>query len=336
MKGKAQFSASTENFNISWLQSPENSKKFTFKDILNYSGEGFLKVYFLLDSSDVEEVGQVLQKYRRKVWIVPIENVPIIDRKGRLQLSSKRSFSTESQGMGSFCQILQKRGHFLSLKSKGVKYVYLQPLTNLNSKLIDFDLLDIMLSTSQPGASSLYASQKKINASNTSVYYKVNNHQVTPPNLGKNNFLSPSLSKFTLSNHDSTLSDIMEQKVEYRDQSSRNQRNHLDSSRKRFGEGFPITSIQSFDDSSEEAIFDCISKIYDLEGDLALKVHDEPSDYLNSIKFFDPEVGTNWSKLHSGETVFNLDRFLSKKFAKKYNYCTFADFIFNFALSNNE
>ena len=82
-----------------------------------------------------------------------------------------------------------------------------------------------------------------------------------------------------------------------------------------------FASIQSVTDDQFNLNFDCISKIYDLEGDLALKVHDNPTDSLNSIKFFDSDLGTNWSKLHTGETVFTLDRFLDISFSKNYNYC---------------
>ena len=70
-----------------------------------------------------------------------------------------------------------------------------------------------------------------------------------------------------------------------------------------------------------ELQLDCISKVYDLEGDLALKVHDSPTDDLSSIKFIDFERGINFNKLHCGEAVFKLDSLLSRKFLKKYNYC---------------
>ena len=60
-------SASDDHFQVSWLQGPKNQKKFTFKDILNYSGEGFIKVFWLLDKSGEEaEVVELLHPLLRR------------------------------------------------------------------------------------------------------------------------------------------------------------------------------------------------------------------------------------------------------------------------------
>lgn len=307
-------SASDDHFQVSWLQGPKNQKKFTFKDILNYSGEGFIKVFWLLDKSDEEEVRTVLAKYNRKVTLLPLENFPVIDPKGRLQLSSKRSFSMEGLGLGSFCKLMFEKGHFVDLKKKGVKYVYLQPLTNLRTKIIDFDLLDIMLSTSQPGASGMFLADYQSNSSRKKVYH-VNNQQNYANR--SNNFETskpPVTSKKSFQIFDFSQSDLMEMK------SKQKSMMHLYYETPRTSrERFANTSIDHFP-QEEEGVFDCISKVYDLEGEFALKIHDSPTDYLNSVKFFDPETGTNWSKLHTGECVFNLNKFLSKKFWRKYKY----------------
>ena len=68
-------------------------------------------------------------------------------------------------------------------------------------------------------------------------------------------------------------------------------------------------------------IFDCISKVYDLEGEFALKVHDNPSDNFNGIKFIDLNRGTNYIKLHPGESFFDLKSLISSSFLQNYNFC---------------
>jgi hypothetical protein len=262
-----------------------------------------------LDKSDKQEVSEVLSKYKRKVVLIPTENFPVIDRKGRLQLSSKRSFSIEGLGLGSFAKTMHEQGYFSNMKKQGVKYLYLQPLTNLQTRIIDFDLLDIMLSTSMPGASKIFSSHYK---SNTSLQnFKANNmiqntsskSQPKPiKKVSNDKFKIFGSSEFELNPRKS--SPITERKKPKLLTSISPQL---------------VTSIQSI--SEDDINFDCISKIYDLEGDFALKIHDSPTDCLNSIKFYDPERGTNWSKLHSGEAVFNLERFMSKKYWKGYNSC---------------
>jgi hypothetical protein len=309
-KGNGRFGASNENFQISWLETSKNSKKFTFKDILNYSGEGFLKIYWFLDKSDLDEVSEVLSKYKRNVVVIPTENFPVIDGKGRLQLSSKRSFAIEGLGLGSFAKTMHEKGYFASMKKQGVKYIYMQPLTNLQTRIIDFDLLDIMLSTSQPGASKIFSSQYRSNTSLKS--FKVNNQDLifsvketnpkTIKKISTNNFKIFSSSELNF-----------EKKKPRKFVKNKNPE-LVTSVHKKM-----VTSIQSI--SEDDINFDCISKIYDLEGNLALKIHDAPTDCLNSIKFFDPERGTNWSKLHSGEAVYHLDRFLSRRFWRDYNSC---------------
>ena len=239
-----------------------------------------------------------------------MENFPVIDTKGRLQLSSKRSFSIEGLGLGSFAKLMHEQGYFTNMRKQGVKYLYLQPLTNLQSRIIDFDFLDIMLSTSQPGASKIFSSQYRSNSSLKSIQankkhiIQTKSSRDKPPMIKK--VPNDKFKIFGSSDFDVTPRKSLPSKFR-KPQLLKSVPTNL------------VTSIQSI--SQEDLNFDCISKIYDLEGDLALKIHDSPTDCLNSIKFYDPEKGTNWSKLHSGETVFNLERFMSRRYWKNYNSC---------------
>lgn len=297
---------------ISWIGS-KNTPKFTFKDICGYSGEGYLKIYWFVDDSDLEDVSKVLSKYQRKVFLVPIERYPVIDVKGRLQLSSKRSFLTRGLGLGSFCKTMKEKGHFQSMKSKGIKYVYLQPLTNLYSGIIDFDMLDIMLTTSQPNASKILTSQFNSNLSESAKF--VQKAQIPKQNTSDRH-------KNFKKNKRKPIKIFGSSEVDFRRQKTSQTPTNKKPRKKRKYPKRSQTMTTSIDSNLEDDLnFDCISKIYDLEGDLALKVHDSPTDCLNSIKFFDPDRGTNWSKLHSGDVVFSLDRFLSSEFKRNYNYC---------------
>lgn len=307
-----KFSASNENIKLSWIGS-KNSAKFTFKDIRDYSGEGYLKIFWFVDESDLEDVSKVLSKYRRKVFVLPVERYPVIDRKGRLQLGSRRSFLTEGLGLGSFCKTMKEKGFFQSMKTRGVKYVYLQPLTNLYSGIIDFDMLDIMLTTSQPDASRILNSHYNSNLSESIKVVRntqVSNRNISDPDRDFKKRQKKPVKIFGSSDlgferDKSKRTPIAQKRV--RPKKTKNPQSKM------------VTSIDS--DLEDDLKFDCISKIYDLEGDLALKVHDCPTDCLNSIKFFDPERGTNWSKLHSGDVVFSLERFMSSNFWRNYNYC---------------
>lgn len=257
-------------------------------------------------------MAEVLAKYRRKVFVVPVEKYPVIDRRGRLQLGSKRTFLTEGLGLGSFCKTMHEKGHFQGMRSRGVKYVYLQPLTNAFSGIIDFDMLDIMLSTSQLGASKMLGSQFASNQSMQSIRH-VNTARIPSDTSIRKAVRAKRQDSNRVQIFGSSDMDLPEGKSPglRRDRSQR-------AKVQMQGQARMSTSIDS--EWTDELRFDCIAKIFDLEGDLALKVHDAPSDCLNSVKFFDPERGTNWSKLHSGEAVFSLERFLSSRFWQNYNH----------------
>ena len=197
----------------------------------------------------------------------------------------------------------------MQMRNKGVKYVYLQPLTNLESGIIDFDILDIMLSTSDKKDSEI--SSIHFDKSHPTKDFSKNS---IPFRSEVSNFSNIS----TIPKSNIKLFEGSTSQFDNKD-SIMNKPNKSKHNNNYFKDMQQFSSITSVGDDQFNLNFDCISKIYDLEGDLALKVHDNPSDNLNSIKFFDPELGTNWSKLHTGETIFNLDQFLDRSFSKNYN-----------------
>jgi hypothetical protein len=275
-----------------------------------------------LDASEIKEVQKILSKYSRKVHVIPMETFPVLDSRGRIQLKNKKQFFMENMGIGSFYKTLSEKGHIWNLKNRGVKYLYLQPLNNIKSKIIDFDLLDIMVSLNDKQS----IKQKSILFSTKSNYEPKRSLTV----YGRKNKLTQKIVKmYKRPGH--TLVDSLNDSFEFR--------------MSLFGEQKPLTNkrtsvfnFQNYANDFEpkemkkesESKIDCISKIYDMEGDLSLKVHDEPTDNLNSIKFFDSEKGLNWNRLHCGESIFFLDSLIKKKVWKKFNLGRFVKIFFNF------
>ena len=233
-----------------------------------------------------------MKKYERKVTVIGAEEFGVIDFKGRLQLKTKSQFYKESLGLGSFYKTLFEKGHLERFKKDGAKYLYLQPLNNISGKLLDFDMMDILLSSceinqEEQGKGGKILLESLYNSSDMKSY-TVNSRSYINSEIETKN----KVPKFLQQSH------VID---------NRHKVNRL--------------GLSTEWGNSNLAI-DCISKVYDFGGDLALKVHDRPDDQLNSTKFLNTELGINYNKLHSGETIFSLQMLLDKQFLKDYNYGT--------------
>lgn len=304
MKEHSKASASTETLEVSWLNTSKSISKISLKDIRNHAGDGLVKLFFLLEKSDIKAVSQILAKYRRNVTLLPLEEFPVVDSKNRLQLKNKSQFLTSDLGWGSFHKSLSEGGHLKRMRQEGVEYLYLQPLNNVHSKIMDFDMLDIIISLNQVAEGNAFF-PKKIEESFS--YIPRDSQALFAQSRRTSSKISKIYSKDPLSTFNS------QSNIDLKNRSYNHAKtlNH-----------FPTTKLISSKNKDPELKLDCISKMFDLEGELALKVHDSPSDCLSSIKFFDLNTGLNKNKLHCGEAVFALKALESKHFAKHYNYCT--------------
>ena len=342
--------ASQETFQLSWLTSLSGSKKFTLEDIKSYSGEGLIKIIFMVDSDEQKELDQVLSKYNRYAETVSIDKFAIIDNKARIQLKTKEKVITESLGMGAFYKTLKEQGQLSRLFSRGVKYLYFQPLNNLLGKILDFDLLDILISSNSDIEEKLilYESLAKSSFKKNYMVNSVFNFQSRKTSAFKKStifediddgdrfqpaptspfdFKKKKFDLFPKFNQKNKLSLDNKQKNMIHRNSSQLMPLSIDNS---FDELLELKTINSFKEMREKKyaskkenkdfFVDCISKVYDLGGEFALKIHDHPNAKLNSIKFVNTESGTNWSKLHSGEVIFRLEAILDREFLKDYNY----------------
>ena len=301
-------SNSIEDLQLSWLKTPRsNSKKISFTDIKQYPGLGFIKIYFFVDKREIKDIRRLLKKYKRHVQLVPIENFPVFDSKGRIQLKDKSHFLQETMGLGSFYKTLSEKGLLWDMKNSGVKYLYVQPLNNVKAKILDFDLLDILISLNQDQS----IKRKSILFSKESNYQPRGSLNV----YGRDRQAkSKIVRKYT--KPENSLFDSMNDSFDFR-LSLFDQRESI-SNKKNLG--FNSEKLQNdFQPEAPEPKVDCISKVYDVEGELSLKVHDHPSDCLNSIKFLDSEKGLNWNRLHCGESIFWLDSLTKKKVWKQFN-----------------
>ena len=280
----------------------------TSQDIFKYSGDGLIPVTILAPSSDIDEIKEILSKFKRKVSVLPIEEFGVIDSKARLQLKDKQNFIKAKLGLGSFYKTLREKGRFKELANMGVKYVYFQPLNNLFGKIIDFDMLDIILSSTvmdnDPSImESLYSSENLKTYNPKSKNIGIQRANTThPKKRSKRNIFD------IFGNNSKSSNQIAKQNK------IANKNNTLNSSEK-------LMRSNSFFES-QASIFrlDCISKVFDSGGDIAFKIHEDPNDSVNPILFANPERRNNFVKLHSGESIFSLDLLNSFEFRRSYNY----------------
>lgn len=290
------------------------SRKKTLKDIREYAGNGLITLVFMVENSEINHLTKITDKYKKNVEIIPIEHFAMVDNKGRLQLHSKTKFLTKPLGNGSFFKTLFHTKIIKEYYKSGIRYLYFQPLNNLLSKIMDFDMMDILISSSEISKDSSFITS---NIEDQSILDNFNINS-------ENHF---NTKKKSLSQKIKQMSNSVLIKTPFNKSKKEKSLNKSNNSKY-----YPVSSIiqakknerinlSGIDDEDNETIFDCISKVYDLEGDLALKVHDDPTDNLNGIKFMDYNKGINIIKLHPGESFFDIKSLLSSSFLKKYNYC---------------
>ncbi len=70
------------------------------------------------------------------------EELPIISKKGKILINEEYEIATQGTGFGGMVKTALSTGLIRDLRSKGVRKIIIQPLSNLNTLFLEDDLLE--------------------------------------------------------------------------------------------------------------------------------------------------------------------------------------------------